>query len=156
MADKISADIGDDASGVAAGKGINQSRQQANPSQSTNFYGGGDGPYQWIIAQLIDHASQLRALAEKLDDLPNKFGGLERRVDVQADKMTNQDSRTTKLEAKQLEVVIRPSEVVVRPIAPPDTPVLTMRALAAWVSVGFVVILLMVAYLIYLQAVRGG
>lgn len=143
MADEISSDIGDDADTVASGKGINQNkndahsnprqstRQQANPQQTT--YVNQPESSQWVVAQILDHASQIRELAYRLDDLPAKFTELKEQVRKLAD----------------VEITVSPSAVVIKPVAPPDTITLSSRMLLRILIVSVVVIVGLVAYLIY-------
>lgn len=152
--DEISSETGDNADTSATGKGNQQSRQQANPRQNMrggDTYYGGDNSQQWIVVQILDHAQQLRELTLRLDDLPNKFLKLERRVDNQDDNQDEQDDRVKRLE--DLEVVVRKEEVLIRPVAPPDATNLSVRTLLIFLVIAFVVVMAAVIYLVYLQAV---
>jgi hypothetical protein len=140
MPDEIESAIGDNADGVAAGKGVQQAnprqntRQQANPQQTT--YVGSPESSHWVIAQILDHASQIRELAYRLDDLPAKFTELKEQVRKLA----------------EVEITVSPGAVVIKPVAPPDTITLSSRMLLRILIISIIIIIALVAYLIY----RGG
>ena len=148
--DEVNLTAGDNAEDVVAGRGNQQSHQQANPNQnmrSGNNYYGGDNSQQWLIAQILDHGNQLLALTLRLDDLPNRFQRLKETVDIQVDKVDR---------LEKLEVVVRKEEVVIRPVPPPDSAILSTRTLLIFLLIAFLFLVVSVIYLIYLQAVANG
>lgn len=151
MADEIHLDAGDNASDVVAGKGNQQSRQQANPRQTmrggANNYYNGDNSQQWIIAQILDHAQQLRELTRRLDDLPNKFIELKGRFDVQVEKVER---------LEDLEVVVRKEDVVIRAATPPEATTISNRTLTLALMIISFLLLSGLLYLIYIQAGARG
>lgn len=161
MADEISSEAGDNVDTSATGRGNQQSRQQSNPrqnqrndpSQNVNYYAS-EGSRDWIVSQITDHAQQLRDLVYRLDDIPNQFGRLVVKVDNQAEKTSDQDERVKRLEG--LEVIVSNQRLVVRPIPPPEASMPRLHWLAVYAIIGFLIIIGLVSYLIWLQGGRGG
>ncbi len=149
MADEINLEAGDEAENVIAGK---KNQQQSNRSDPRQQMRGGDTYYgennsqQWITAQILDHAQQLRELTRLLDDIPYKISRLENKVDIQVEKIK-------KLE--DLEVVVRKEEVIIRPVPPPDAANVPTRILLIVLVFAFVFLVAVVSYLVYLQAVAN-
>jgi len=158
--DDVNLTAGDNAEDVVAGRGNQQSRQQADPRQNmrsgNNYYGADNhnGDQIWLQAQITDHTNQLREHAGKIlelrlmiDNLPNRFIRLKDTVDIQVEKIK---------ELENLEVVVRKDDVVVRPITPPDSVTLPTRTLLIMLVIAFIVLVAVVSYLVYLQAVING
>ena len=139
MTDEIDSSIGDNPDTVAAGKGINQNKNAArsNPQQTT--YVNQPESSQWVIAQILDHASQIRELAYRLDDLPAKFTELKEQVRKLA----------------EVEITVSPGAVTIKPVAPPDTITLSSRMLLRILIASIVIIVGLVAYLIYIGGAHG-
>lgn len=156
MADEIKTDIGDGADGVAAGKDIRQAnphqqanpQQSANPSQSMSFYAPSEGSRDWLVGLVNKHEMQIPDLQLRLDGLPDQFARLVIKVDGQDEKSNAQVKRI-----ESLEINVGDRHYVLNS---PVSPVLTRKEILFWALIGFLVIVIMVGYLIYLQAARGG
>jgi hypothetical protein len=146
LADEINLEAGDAAENVNAGKrNVQQNpRQQSRSDPSQNQRGGDmyvsqqDGS-QWVIAQILDHAQQIRELAYRLDNLPAKFAELKEQVQKLAD----------------VEIIVSPSAVVIKPTPPPDAITLSSRMLLRILIISGVIIAGLVVYLIYTGAPHG-
>jgi len=168
VSDEINLTAGDNAEDVAAGKRNTQQnpRQQArsDPNQNITIQGGSDddklrGIWREIdrhAALIIQHTDRindildrLRELRTQMDNLPDKVQELIVQMDRQKDKVQN-------LENRAMEVVVRPGkadpEVIIRPTSNYDA--LTTNQLGLYMMIGFAVVLAIVLYLVWLQAVR--
>ncbi len=132
--DKITASAGDETEDFIAGNQNTQNapRQRSDPRQTVNVSGGND----WVVAQILDHGSQIRELAYRLDDIPNQFRKLQDEVKKLQD----------------VEIIVRQNEVVVKPVT---TSAISIRTLMITLVIALAMIIALVAFLIYWQVPRG-
>ncbi len=132
---KITATSGDETEDFIAGNQNTQNapRQRSDPRQTVNVEGGNN---QWVVAQILDHGSQIRELAYRLDDIPNQFRKL------QDDVRKLQD----------VEIIVRQNEVVVKPVT---TSAISIRTLMITLVIALAMIIALVAFLIYWQVTHG-
>lgn len=134
MADKITADVGDEAESLAIGKGNQQQRNAARQNMRAGDINFTSPDSLQIWVKLLDMAAQIRELTIQMDDLPR---------------------RVTRLE--DTEVIVRPGpEVVIRPAARVnETTNLSLQTVLIIVLVAAVVVVALVGVLVYLQVSNG-
>jgi hypothetical protein len=138
--DEIDADVGDAAENIVVGKKNRQASQRSDPRQTVNVdsSSSNDG---WIRNEILSHGAQIRELAYRLDDIPNKFQAL------QADVKKLQD----------VEITVRPDTVVIKPVTtPPQSLNLSMRALLVVLIVALFIVIVLVGLLYWQVANAGG
>lgn len=125
--------------GVEAGGGFTgRDDQRYSQRSGNNYYGNDGGSQQWIIAQIMDHAQQIRELTRRLDDLPNKFVRLKAVVDDQVDKVKD---------LEEIEVLVDKEYTTVRQ-PPPHAVTISEQTLMLMLLVVVAVIAILVLYLI--------
>lgn len=144
MSDRIDLETGDSAEDAIAGKSntINRTEQRNQPRQNQrggDTYVSSQDSQQWLIAQILDHAQQLRELTYRLDDIPNEFNKFKVKVETQGDSIKR---------LQDLEVVVTPSEILIR--KPPDSATLPMTTVYILFG-GFLLIVIILVSLLYLR-----